>query len=189
VRRPIRETAAARIHSRGEEGFSLVDLVASIGILVIGLMSLAAGFHGAANLAADTRDNYLLTLSERNVIAELKGSPFEDLTKDYAPSSGKDSFWIGLDGSSTTTGTVNRSPLPGAIQPPTGTIYLHDSETLLPLRWGGLLGGLDLNLDGLLNLLPPLDYRILPVRVEVTVQGSRGPRTLETQTILTRPRV
>ena len=172
---------------RSDEGFSLVDLVASIGVLVVGLMSLAAGFHGAANLAADTRDNYLLTLSERNVLAELKGATFEDLTKDYAPSSGKDTFWIGLDGASTTTGTVNHSTLPAAIQPPTGTIHLHDSETSLPLGWGGILGGLDLNLDGLLDLLPILDYRILPVRIAVTVQSARGPRTLETQTILTRP--
>jgi hypothetical protein len=180
MRRPI----------RGDGGFSLVDLVASIGILVVGLMSLAAGFHGAANLASETRDNYLLTLSERNVLAELKGSTFEDLTKDYATSTGKDTFWIGLDGSSTTAGTVNRTTLPVGIQPPTGTIFVHDSETILPLRWGGiLLGGLDLNLDGLLNLLPILDYGILPVRIVVTVQGVRGPRTLETQTILTRPRI
>ena len=166
-----------------------MDLVASIGILVVGLMSLAAGFHGAANLAAETRDNYLLTMSERNVIAELKGATFEDLTKDYATSSGKDTFWIGLDGSSTTAGTVNRSTLPVGIQPPTGTIHVHDSETILPLGWGGILGGLDLNLDGLLNLIPSVDYRILPVRIAVTVQGPRGPRTLETQTILIRPKI
>jgi hypothetical protein len=168
-----------------EGGWSTVDLLASITVLVVGLMSMAVGFCSASRLAATTRDNYLINQAHRGFVAELQGSQFTTLATEYGTSSGKESFWL----SDLVSGTVGRilysAPTEVHVA---GNVLLYPDESTPPSRWQGIGSGLDLDADGSLNGSSTSDYRILPASVSITVQALDGPRTLESDFILTGPR-
>jgi hypothetical protein len=182
-------------------GWSTVELMIAITVMVLGVLSLAAGFQGAAALAARTRENLILHLAYRNIVGELQAAPFSELTTDYGPGSGRESFWLGTDDpASPTLGGIVHSPprvqyAAGSLafyatetEPPSGpldplTQILDRTTTLVETA----LDPIDLNLDGRLADGASTDYRILPVRIKVAVIGGEEPRTLVTDIILKEP--
>jgi hypothetical protein len=169
-----------------EGGWSTVDLMASVTVLVLGLMSMAVGFCGASRLAATTRDNYLLNQAHRGFVAELQGSEFTTLTAEYGSTSEKESFWLSVSDVVDTLGRILYSaPADAHVA---GSVELHPDERVTPSGWQGIGAGLDLDADGSVNGDSTDDYRILPVSIEITVQGIDGPRILESDVILTGPR-
>lgn len=176
-----------------EAGWSTVELVASITVLVIGLLSLAVGFHGTASLTRQTRENQVLGHAYRNLAAQLESERFEDVASLFGPGSGKDRFWCGDDNADSLDEQKIHYQAPQKLLA-AGKVSFFD-ETTLPPGWRGFLGGLDLNADGQLsNCGPGGDgggsgsgrYRILPTRVDLTVDSFEGPRTLALEFILTK---
>jgi len=166
-----------------ETGWSSVELVASVSLLVVGLMSLAIGFHGTARLASTSRQNYLLSLTCRNMIAELEGSSFSTLTSEYGPSSGKSAFWSGdndADGKAEAE-LFYSAPTTSLAS---GSVQFFNNESSMPSTWCTLTSGLDLDADGIVGLTADTDYKILPTRITISVNGTDGTRTLTTDLIL-----
>ena len=170
-----------------EGGWSMMELAVSITVLVLGVMGFLAGFHGAAKLDADTRDNYLINLAYRNVVAELSSSQFENLTADYGTGSGKEDFYLApVDSTTKVLGDIVYT-VPTRPQA-TGSIQFFPEESSPPTTWNGVAGSLDLNADGSICGGASSDYLILPTIVGITVESIQGPRTVETNLILSRPR-
>lgn len=172
------------MHTR-EGGWSTVDLLASITVLVIGLMGMAVGFCSASRLAATTRDNYLLNQAHRGFVADLQSSQFTNLPNEYGPSSGKETFWLNvLDPITRTAGDIlYTAPSDPYVE---GQVQLFPDESALPSGWQGV--SLDLDADGSVSGSSSTDYRILPASIAITVQAIDGPRTLESDLIITGPR-
>jgi type II secretory pathway pseudopilin PulG len=173
-----------------EGGFSIVELGASLTLLIFGLLSMAVGFHGATRLADSTRDNYLLHMATRNMVAELQGATFETLTTEYGAGSGKEDFWVGLlDPVNQAVGEVVYSaPVQTTTRTAAGSIQFFTGEQTMPTTWTGVSGGVDLDFDGNVSGTSATDYQILPVRLDIVVPGADGPRTLVQDIILTKPR-
>jgi len=167
-----------------EGGWSTVEVVASVTVLVFGLMSMAVGFCSASRLAATTHDNYLLNQAHRGFVADLQSSQFANLPAEYGPSSGKESFWLKLiDTVTRTAGEIlYTAPLDPYVE---GSVQLFPDESSPPSGWRGITGGLDLDADGSSNGSSSNDYRVLPTSIEITIQALDGPRTLQSDMIIT----
>jgi hypothetical protein len=167
-----------------EGGFSTVDIVASITVLVLGLMSMAVGFCNASRLASTTHDNYLLSQAHRGFVADLQSAQFANLPTEYGPSSGKDNFWLKVvDTVTRTAGEIlYAAPVDPYVE---GKVQLFPDESTPPSGWRGITGGLDLDADGTANGSSASDYRVLPTSIEITVQALDGPRTLQSDLIIT----
>jgi hypothetical protein len=168
-------------------GWSLLEVAISISLLVVGVLGTAVGFQRAAELDDLTRGTYVLLLGYRNTVAELSAAEFSTLPESHGPDSGRDLLYLGtdlldpaLDSVGELTYTEPRTLLA------TAQVTLFDDETSTPC------GELDLNADGVIGSSGTGssgtgENRILPVRVEITVDSKSGPRTLSSDLILVRP--
>lgn len=163
--------------SRREGGWSLVELAVSVSFVVIGVLGLALGMFRAANLQEETRENCLLSQTFRNILAEVQKVPFSSVTTTFGPSSGKDKFWCAEDGG------VYFSP-PKKYEA-SGQIQFFTQESAVPKVLSGLTGSLDLSGNGTIDLFPVTDYKVLPVRLTLTLDRSEGSTTHVADFLLT----
>lgn len=172
-----------------EGGWTTVELAASIAVLVLGLISLAVGFHGTAILTQKTRENNLLGQAYRNMVAELKVGQFNAVSNDFAVGSGRENFWLGDNNTDPVPEqkVFYSAPLKELL---TGNVHFYD-ETSIPGTWSGFPGGIDINADGLIgSVLPVLalpstkPYKVLPTRITINLNGLDGMRTLNAEFLL-----
>jgi len=162
-----------------ETGWSIVELMVSITVLVVGLLSLAAGLFGASRLNESTHDNYVLSEAYNNAVAALQTAPFSSLTASFGPGSPKQAFWVDQNG-----GLFYKAPTDSLAQ---GTIEIFNIESAMPTSWSGLATGLDLNANGKVDTGPVTNYLVLPVRITLTMDRRYGQRTFTADLILAPP--
>jgi type II secretory pathway pseudopilin PulG len=167
-------------------GFTLVELMTAITILVFGigaLVSLVATTTAANRISRETA----LALSAAHAAVErMRGDPFEDIFARYNTDKGDDPGGFGKAPGPTfaVDGLAARDDdadgMPGEIVLPAAGPELYEDEDLE-------LFGLprDLNMDALVDAADHSgDYRVLPVLVRVSWQGRTGPRAIRLVTTI-----
>jgi len=162
-----------------QSGWSLIELMIAITFLLVGLVSLIVGYHNAFRLDENARDQHLMKLVCSNMIAEAQAVPLSTVTTAFGVGSTKENFWCGQDE------RIYYGDPGNALA--TGQITFFTSEAAMPLSWSGFSGGLDLNGNGIIDIVPVTDYRILPARITITANRPDGVRTFTTDFILTQP--
>ena len=159
-------------------GWSLLELSVSITVLVVALLGLATGLHGTARLEETNRENQLLGVACKNLIAELRTVSFSTVVASYGAGSGKENFWIGSDKK------LYFATKADALA--TGQIEFFNNESAMPSSWTQFSGGLDLNANGTVESTVT-DYRVLPTRFTLNLTRPDGVRTHVLNLILTEP--
>lgn len=158
--------------SRQDEGFSLLEATLSTTILAVGLLSLwgTIVYGSRSNLAAEQKKKAVDAAAAR--IEFLKAQPFSRLVEDYGAGNGTGADRFAVPALSSDTSVAS------------GQILLYLDETN-PTGEAGLGLPRDLNGDG-----DSTDddvtgsYRLVPVKVVVSWEGSFGPQQVEVRTLL-----
>ncbi|MEM7307206.1 MAG: prepilin-type N-terminal cleavage/methylation domain-containing protein [Planctomycetota bacterium] len=185
-----------RTSTRPTTGFSLLEVLIALPIIAIAASMLFSTIAAAARQKNIHRENRRVTLAVRSVLEQMRN---EDLASIF-PLYNAEPF---DDPSGPGTAPGNRFAIEG-IAPRLDAADARVAEIFLPaidvsgggptpiwqVREDAVLPDLglprDLNLDSIVDDQDhSLDYRVLPVRVEVSWQGALGPRTLVMQTVLT----
>ncbi len=174
---------APRGHTRsGTLGFTLIEIMAVMVILVVAILGFVSGLGASVqNLSASGQSFHALNAA-RSKVEELRGRPFGRLYADYGPGSGGETFAVSYgEGGKTIT---LESPEGGSA----GRIVFAVNETIIPgdFRW---VAAYDLNGDGDTGDVDvSADYKILPVVVRVRWRDAYGPRVSEVRTVLFDPK-
>ena len=148
-------------------GFSLVEVMAGLVILVVGLLALALTVLSSTRASAETRNDSVVIFACRTVFESLNATDRAEIVGDYGPSSGQSDFWLSGDGA------VSFSDPGDSIA--FGAITLFDDESAVPAGFGNTSTGFDLNGNGTIEGTVD-DFHVLPVRLELTVPEVNGDR-------------
>jgi type II secretory pathway pseudopilin PulG len=171
---------------RARAGFTLVELLTAITILVFGigaLVSLVATTSAANRISRETA---LALSAAHGAIERMRGDDFEEVFARYNTDKNDDPGGFGkasgpsfaVDGLNPLNGDADG--MEGEIVLPAAGPELYEDETLE-------LFGLprDLDMDSVVDAADHAgDYRVMPVLVRVSWQGRTGPRTIRLLTTL-----
>jgi len=175
----------SRIRS-ARAGFTVVEVTLAAGVLVIGVLGMAASMASSLKLVEVNRETVQAHEAARQTIEAMQATTFEDIVASYNSDTADDP-----NGPGTAPGSQFAIPglnAPGAsvglirLPIPEGADYL--SEALVDPDLGMPR---DLNGDGVITPGPmPGNYLVLPVRVETAWQGVGGVRRLGLNSLLIR---
>jgi len=170
------------------DGFTIVELLLVVSVLTTALLVLSLSMTSSMALKDTNRETALAADGAREVIERLQGhEDFSQVFALYNADPGDDPPGISAPGS-----TFRVWGLDPQLNDPDGMV----GEIRFPVEEGGLalredledpsLGmPRDLNGDGDIDSLDhSLDYRLLPVQVQVRWTGRNGPRGLTVETFL-----
>ncbi|MBI2932956.1 MAG: hypothetical protein HYY16_15030 [Planctomycetes bacterium] len=152
----------------------------AMAVLAIALLALISGLIEAVRLDQMSRENVLAMNAARSMLERIKQDPFDSIHNLYAGAPdtlGPDDFDVDglrpVDGDP--DGRAGRIVFPDL---PAGVLNENAVPPILDTD-------LDLNANGAVTD-PDVtaDYKLLPVRITVDWQSSRGPRHFEITTIL-----
>ncbi len=176
---------AARARST-RRGMSLLEVLVSIAVLVIGLAGFLQSLLTTSSLEADTQDQAAASAAARATLERLRATPFAQVFARHNATAADDPGGVVSPGN--LFDVPGLRPLPG--QAFAGEILFPvDSDSPAMLREDLLdaqLGTpLDLDADGVVDSDDHAgDYRLLPVLVRVSWESARGPASFELRTIL-----
>ena len=156
-----------------QDGFTLLEIVIAIGILLVVVASLVAVFLVASSRAAENNGNVLLSVVAGNLVARLRAEEFVTLTADF-----QTTFHC------TENGSISFVD-PGDA-PVSGTLEFFDDENNIPGSFGELSGTFDLNANGTIDASPVSDYKVLPTRIHLTLNDPNDSRTATIDLVLRR---
>ncbi len=154
-----------------QDGFTLLEIVIAIGILLVVIAALVGVFMVAASRAAENNGNVLLSVAARNIIARLRAEEFVTLTADF-----QTTFHC------TENGSISFAD-PGDA-PVSGTLEFFVDENNIPGSFGELSGSFDLNANGRFDASPVSNYKILPIRINLSLNDQNDPRTATIDLVL-----
>ncbi len=163
-------------------GFTMVELMAVVVILIVALLGFVMGLGTSVQEISASKQSYVAMNAARSKIEELKGYSFSDLYTDYGPASGNKSFDVsyGQEGKDLT--------LLDASGDPAGRITFFVDETAIPGTFGWTTT-YDLNGDGdSTDMDVSGKYDILPVEVTVEWIDALGERETSVRAILFDPK-
>lgn len=155
---------------RNEQGFTLVELTISLTVLAVGVLGTAATFGSLVKIGDERTQETSRSVVLRNAIATLQSVAFEDAPTVYDPQS---SVFACLP-----DGTVVLQDVPEAIGK--GVFQFYTDEGAIPAGFADLPQGFDLNGNGLIDAGPVTDYRLLPVRITLSLEERGVVRTTNT---------
>ncbi len=173
-------TAGGR-RSRGNAGFTLVEIMISATVLVVGLLGFAQVIAYSVGSTTTNQETNLAVEAARAKIEEIQTANFDDLFALYNPIGGDDPGGAG-------TAPGNTFTVPG-LQPdpndPDGIVGQVIIPTMVGATGGweiredfqsaGLGTPRDLSGDGVIDQLDHSgDYGIMPVQVQLQWRGVRG---------------
>lgn len=173
-------------HARARRGMSLLEVLISIAVLVIGLGGFLQALVATSALESSAGEQAAAAAAARAKIEELSAATFSEVFARYNTSAADDPA-AGLSPGATfavqglrprpgqaAAGRIRMAVAAGA--PTTLREDLVDADLGLPL---------DLDADGVLDATNhATDYRLLPVIVSVEWESRRGPASFEIRTIL-----
>lgn len=183
-------TCARRPRSRTRDGFTIVEVMVAVTVLVIAVVGIVGSMLSSMALNRVNRETAIAQQAARRVMEEVSGVPFRDAFVMYNTLAGDDAgselpergpgFVVnGLD-----VQLADADGMCGRIEFP----VVDDGMGSVRLREDVVDGGLgmpaDLNGDGdAVDDVTP-DYRLLPVRVLVEWRGVSGNRSIELESML-----
>lgn len=174
---------------RRRAGFTLIEVIASSAVLVIGCLGLSSAITSSSRLMELNRERTLAHEAARAQMEALEGAEFGQVFALYNASTADDPNGAGTGpGANFAVAGLNAQRddadgLPGEIVFPTvGSLGLQLTESFGDARLGMPS---DLNGDGLVSAGAMTgSYRILPVRVRVRWRGPSGNSVLEIDNVL-----
>jgi len=173
-------------HPRGDRGLTLLEIIIAMGILVVAIIGIMSALVSAIRVDEATAEQVRALNACKSKIEEMKTVPFAEAWARFNATPGDDPGGAGtapgpnfaVPGLRPLTGDADG--LPGQIIfPEVGNIL---SETVVDARMGMPR---DLNGDGdALDVNVSTTYKLLPVRVVVDWQGSKGAAHVELTTFL-----
>jgi hypothetical protein len=171
-------TSGSRNGVTPDGGVALVEILVSLTLLAVGMLSLIATLAQNSRLQRATHEKHLAAMGAESVLEDLRRAEFGDLLVDYGPggSPGPHFDIRGLSArSSDADGHVGRLS------------FLRD-ETATDSVAGRFGLPRDLNGDGdAADINVSASYRLLPVRVEIEWSGVSGSSYLEFHAVLAQP--
>lgn len=146
-----------------ERGFTLLELTFSMVVLAVGVLATAATLGSLTKMGDERTVESQRTILLRNAIAILKEAPFEDAVEVFSGQTSQ--FVCHPDGSVTFTPSEDSTGV--------GTFEFFTNEQSVPESFADLSSGFDLNGNGVIDATPVDDYRVLPVRITISLE-SRG---------------
>lgn len=171
-------------------GFTLIDVMMAAVVLAVAISGLCGSILVAMSLNRVNRDTAVAQQAARLAIEQLEGRAFNEV---FAAYNGNVADDAGLITAAPGGGfaVAGLEPLPGDADGQCGRVMfpvtlVAGSEQLREDVADAALGmPMDLNGDGLVDALNhAADYRLLPVRIRVEWQGSRGARQLDFETMM-----
>lgn len=154
---------------RREAGMSLVDLIASLTLLSVGLLAYYQGVFHSVRLGEQTRANDDIAVALRNTLSRLQAEDFEDIVTLYDVGSGQEDFFVNGGGEIV------------FVQPAeviaTGTLEFFLEEDNIPKVFGMPSDSLDLDADGTIESGVISDYKALPVLITLQTDRPLGSYT------------
>ena len=161
-------------------GFSYLETLVAAAVLAIGFLALASATASGTSAMLSNEENARAAAAARQALEELENSdtPFEQLFAEYTTG-------LEIPDTDGRTKPLDRTwKVKGIASTGAATVRLD-----FPMSKTGQLDEAvaqrDLNGDGeITEGNRGADYKILPVTITVTWQGTSGPRTIEVQTLL-----
>jgi prepilin-type N-terminal cleavage/methylation domain-containing protein len=167
--------------SARERGFTLLEVVIAMAILVTALLGFIWGIGVSVQEVGSTKLSYIAANAARGKIEEMKTQPFDELYAKYGPNTGASTFQVTYQEEGRTL------VLEGPKGAKAGRVILCVNEMNIPKEFGWRTSfDLNTNGDALDSNVSP-DYTILPVLVRISWVDAYGPRTVEMTTILIDP--
>lgn len=172
--------------ARSRRGMSLLEVLISIAVLVIGLSGFLQAIVTTSALESVAGEQAAAAAAARATVEQLRATPLAQVFARYNASIQDDPLGVVSPGATFDVeglrprpgaAAVGRIRLPVAAGAPTALREdLVDAELGLPL---------DLDVDGVIDATDhAADYRLLPVVVVVEWESRRGPASFELRTIL-----
>ncbi len=179
----IGERARAR---RARRGMSLLEVLVSIAVLVIGLAGFLQSLVTTQSLESDAQHQAAACAAARATLERMRATPFNQVFARFNASAADDPAGVVSQGDR--FAVIGLRPMPGEAFAGE-IIFPTDPANATALREDLVLPELgmplDLNADGALDANDHAgDYRLLPVRVRVSWEGQRGPASFELRTVL-----
>jgi len=169
-------------------GFTLIEVIISSAVLVIGCLGLSAAITSSARLMELNRERGLAHEAARAELETLENSTFGDVFARFNATTADDPVGITSPGRNFAVAGLNAvrgdpDGLPGEVVFPTlGDLGLQLTEAYADARFR--MPG-DLNGDGIAKAGAMTGvYSVLPVRVRVRWRGPTGNSTLELDNVL-----
>ncbi len=177
---PMARTTTAWTDARRapDAGIAMLEIVVSITLLAVGLLSLVATLVQNSRLQRVTREKHQAIVAAESILEDLRRADYDTLVTDFG-SGGTPGDGFDVSGlnprSADTDGRVGRV-----------RFVLDETATDPVASRFGLPR--DLNGDGdATDSNVATSHRMVPVRIEVEWEGVTGPAFLEFHAILTRP--
>jgi len=190
VKRQMRLCAAGR--ERGRGGFSLVEVMVGMSILIVSVMGMVASVVSSAAVGQTNRETAIAHEAARAALEDLQGTPFNQVLATFNDVDADDPGGVGSAvGSGFTVNQLDTQrddgdTFVGRYAFPTGAAGVALREDLPDAVFGTPR---DLNADGVVDAADHAgDYVILPVQVVIEWTGVIGPRRLGYETLLTNRR-
>jgi prepilin-type N-terminal cleavage/methylation domain-containing protein len=168
-------------------GFSLLELMIAVSVLVIGVAFTARSIIASTQLARSNRESVIAVEAARRTIETLRGEAFAQVFARYNPATSDDPGGAAPGPNFVVAGL---DPMPDDADGRVGQIVLPTlagAGSVLRENMNDASLGLprDLDLDGVVDGADhAANYRILPVLVRVRWRGERGAQQVELRTIL-----
>lgn len=171
---------------RSRKGMSLLEVLVSIAVLVIGLAGFLQSLITTSSLEADTQDQAAASAAARATLERMRATPFTQVFARYNSTAADDPGGVVSPGNLFDVAGLRAMPgqvFAGEI------IFPADADSPAVLRedilFPDLGTPLDLDFDGAIDGDDhAADYRLLPVLVRVTWESGHGPASFELRTIL-----
>ncbi len=143
------------------EGFTLIEFAMALTIFSVGVLGTVATFGSLNNLGDQRELEVSRSTILRNAIATLQTVDYADVPASFGTGSGQESFWCRSDGSVVFTDPGDAIGV--------GQYILFVDESAIPTAFADLFLGFDLNGNGVIENGPVTDYRLLPVRITISL--------------------
>ena len=171
-----------RVGTAGVGGFTMVELMAVMVILVVAILGFVFGLGANMQEVAATKQSYVALNASRSKIEELKAYKFRRVLRDYGPGQVLNTFAVTYGENS------KQYTLENTARDPAGQLIFCTDETAIPpaFGWGTTY---DLDGDGDETSTDVGNaYKVLPVIVRVTWNDALGERQADVVTVLFDPK-
>jgi type II secretory pathway pseudopilin PulG len=172
----------------GRRGMTLLEIIIGLGVAVVAILGIMSALVSASRMDEATSEQVRALNACRTTIEMMKQVPFAEIWRRYNSNAADDPGGAGTGPGANfaVTGlraqTGDADGMPGQVQFP--ELAGNLSETVIEARLG-MPAAKDLNGDGdVIDANVSTTYMILPVRVMVDWQGSRGQNHMEMTTFI-----
>ncbi len=162
--------------SRGERGFTLLELLLAVGVVSVGLLGLLSVIKNGLDLDTTSRESHIALVEARKKLEEMKAVPFNELYDRYRPGGViGDAYTLAMP---VQESTGIKLPTLGNAQ---GTVTFL-TEPQAASRYG--VATFDCNRDNDSADAPDASWGLYPVRIRITWLSRGQTRQVELYSVV-----